>query len=163
MARDGGRPVRSVRLHRAPPPQRARVRRAGVLVCPMHTSGEPLRTRVSAPVVEAAKKLLDHAKKKSEQRSALREPCGDTEVGGFSREWYDRAVRAASAAVKCPDGKVGIPVFTPGKLRHSVATWAIDAGADLAQVAAYLGHKSPRTTRKFYATHARPAKVPTII
>jgi integrase len=64
--------------------------------------------------------------------------------------------------VKRPDGKVGIPVFTPGRLRHSVATWAIEAGADPASLAAFLGHKSPRTTRRFYATHASPPKVPTL-
>lgn len=115
---------------------------AGVLVCPQHKSGEPIRTRVSAPVVEAAKRLLAH--------------------GAMSREWYDRAIRDACKSVKRPDGKIGIPVFTPGRLRHSVATWAIEAGADPASVAAFLGHKSPRTTRRFYATHASPAKVPTL-
>jgi integrase len=126
---------------------------SGVLVCPMHKSGEPIRTRVSPPVLEAAKRLRAH--------------------GPISREWYDRAVRAACAAVKrpeaetCPcgerhDGQIGVPVFTPGRLRHSVATWAINAGADPASVAAFLGHKSSRTTRKFYATHASPTKVPTL-
>lgn len=115
---------------------------AGVLVCPQHKSGEPMRTRVSPAVVEAAKRLLAH--------------------GAISREWYDRAIRDACASVKRPDGKVGIAVFTPGRLRHSVATWAIEAGADPASVAAFLGHKSPRTTRRFYATHASPAKVPTL-
>jgi integrase len=115
---------------------------AGVLVCPMHKSGEPLRTRASPAAVEAAKRLLAH--------------------GAISREWYDRAIRTACASVKRPDGKVGIPVFTPGRLRHSVATWAIEAGTDPASVAAFLGHKSARTTRRFYATHASPAKVPTL-
>ncbi len=115
---------------------------AGVLVCPEHKSGEPIRTRVSAGVVEAAKRVLAH--------------------GAISREWYDRAIRDACAAVKRPDGKVGIPVFTPGRLRHSVATWAIEAGADPASVAAFLGHKSPRTTRRFYATNASVPKVPTL-
>ena len=33
---------------------------------------------------------------------------------------------------------------------------AINAGADPAAIAAFLGHKSPATTRKFYATHAVP-------
>jgi hypothetical protein len=126
---------------------------AGVLACPAHKSGEPFRARVSAPVMEAARRLRAH--------------------GPMSREWYDRNVRAACAVVRrsedgaCPceeehEGEVGIPVFTPGRLRHSVATWAINAGADPAQVAAYLGHKSPRTTRRFYATHASPTKVPTL-
>lgn len=52
--------------------------------------------------------------------------------------------------------------FNPGFMRHSAATWAINAGADPASVAAFLGHKSPATTRKFYATFAVPLKVPTI-
>jgi integrase len=43
-----------------------------------------------------------------------------------------------------------------------VASWAIEAGADPALVAAFLGHRSPRTTRKFYATNVSPAKVPTL-
>jgi hypothetical protein len=30
-------------------------------------------------------------------------------------------------------------------------------------VSSFLNHKSPRTTRKFYATHAVPAKVPTLV
>jgi integrase len=116
---------------------------AGVLVCPQRKSGEPQRTRVSTEVLEAAKRLLAH--------------------GPISRQWYDRAVKAACKVVKRPDGESGIPKFTPGRLRHSVATWAIDAGADPASVSAYLGHKSPRTTRKFYATHAAPKKVPTLV
>jgi len=135
---------------------------AAVLVLPEHKSGEPLRTRVSAPVMEAAKKLLANAQKRADEREKLREVTGDKKLGGFSREWYDRAVRSACAAVKRPDGGIGIPVFTPGRLRHSVATWAIDSGAEPASVAAFLGHKSPRTTKKFYAVHASPAKVPTL-
>ncbi|WP_242344005.1 tyrosine-type recombinase/integrase [Anaeromyxobacter terrae] len=115
---------------------------AGVVVCPMRKSGEPQRTRVSPDVLEAAKRLRKH--------------------GAISREWYDRAVKGACAVVKRPDGEAGIPAFTPGHLRHSVASWAIDAGADPAQVAAFLGHRSPRTTRKFYATHSAPTKVPTL-
>jgi integrase len=115
---------------------------AGVLVCPSHKSGDPHRTRVSREVLDAGKRLLAH--------------------GAFSREWYDRAVRAVCVAVKGPDGKVGIPVFTPGRLRHSVGTWAVEAGADMAAVSTFLGHKSPRTTKRFYATHASPAKVPTL-
>jgi hypothetical protein len=116
---------------------------AGVVVTPMRKSGEPQRTRVGAEGLAAAKKLRAH--------------------GAFSREWYDRAVRAACLAVKRPDGEVGIPVFTPGRLRHSVATWAIEAGSDPAVVAAFLGHRSPRTTTRFYATHATPTKVPTLV
>jgi integrase len=152
---------------------------AGVVVCPMRKSGEPQRTRVGAEALEAAKRLREYAARMQRDRAenlraarlaraAAAGAAGapepeDEGPGGFSREWYDRAVVAACAAVKRPDGSVGIPEFTPGRLRHSVASWAIDAGADPAQVAAFLGHRSPRTTRKFYATHSAPTKVPTLV
>ena len=116
---------------------------AGVVVCPLRKSGEMQRTRVGPIPLEAAKKLRAH--------------------GSISREWYDRAVRSACKAVKRPDGEVGIDIFTPGRLRHSVASWAIEAGADPASVAAFLGHRSPRTTMKFYAVHSAPKKVPTLL
>ncbi|ACG73253.1 integrase family protein [Anaeromyxobacter sp. K] len=149
---------------------------AGVVVCPMRKSGEPQRTRVSAEALEAAKRLRAHAERMAKVRAENKAKIYEARVraaggkpapgrrppDGFSREWYDRAVRAACAVVKRPDGGTGIPPFTPGRLRHSVATWAIDAGADPAQVAAFLGHRSPRTTRKFYATHSAPTKVPTL-
>ena len=111
---------------------------AGVVVCPMRKSGEPQRTRVGPEVLEAAKRLRAH--------------------GAISREWYDRAVVAACATVKRPDGEVGIPKFTPGQLRHSVATWAIEAGADPAQVAAFLGHRSPRTDEAVLRDERQPGE-----
>lgn len=109
---------------------------AGVLVCPQTKAGEPLRTAVSAEVLDAAKRLLER--------------------GTLSPEKYGLALKAACRAAQ-------VPPFTPGRFRHSVATWAINRGADPASVAAFLNHKSPRTTRKFYATHATPAKVPTLL
>lgn len=108
---------------------------AGVLALPSHKNGEPLRTRVSPEVVEAARRLLEH--------------------GSISREWYDRAVRSACAAAE-------IPVWTPGRIRHTVATLAVEAGSPPPVVAAFLNHKSPRTTQKFYAVHASAAKVHTL-
>ena len=115
---------------------------AGVLVCPRHKSGDSIRTRVSAPVIEAAKKLRDH--------------------GSFSRDWYFRAVRSACAAVERPDGGVGIPAFTPGMIRASIATHAVNAGIDPSAVASYLGHRTKRTTERFYSTLASVKKIPTI-
>ncbi|WP_395831273.1 tyrosine-type recombinase/integrase [Archangium violaceum] len=73
----------------------------------------------------------------------------------FSFEKYTLAIKGACTAA-------GIPPFTPGRFRHSVATWAIEKGAAPASVAAFLNHKSPATTRRFYATHAVPAKIPTL-
>jgi integrase len=119
------------------PPGEHAADEAGVLVNPLHKRGEPLKVRVSLPVITAAQGLLTH--------------------GAISREWYDRAVRAASHIEPKIEG------FTPGKLRHSLATWAINAGADIGKVSQFLGHRSPRTTKRFYATHASAAKVTTVI
>lgn len=72
--------------------------------------------------------------------------------GTFSADRFAKAVKRASRGA-----------FTVGQFRHAVATWAINSGADPGQVAAFLNHKSPRTTRKFYATHAVAKKIPTLL
>lgn len=109
---------------------------AGVLVCPEAKVGGVLRTPVSADVLEAAKKLIGR--------------------GSFSAQKYGMAVKAACR-------EAGVNSFTPGMMRHSVATWAVEAGASLGDVATFLNHKSATTTKKFYSTLAVPAKVPTLI
>lgn len=109
---------------------------AGVLVCPETKAGGLLRTAVGKDVLVAAGLLLER--------------------GTFSVEKYGLAMKAACLTA-------GVPGFTPGRMRHSVATWAINSGADPAQVSAFLNHKNPRTTRKFYATHAVATKVPTLL
>jgi integrase len=115
---------------------------AGIVNLPLHKSGEPHRTRVSAVVLACAKRLLAH--------------------GAISREWYDRAVRAACRVAKRPDEKP-VKQWSPGRLRHSVASWAIGTDeAAIQRVAEFLGHKSPRTTKKFYATWAAPKKIDTV-
>jgi len=67
------------------------------------------------------------------------------------------------AAIRVACRKVRVKRFTPGVSRHSVATWAVEAGADSAAVSTYLGHKTQATTKKFYATFATPKKVPTLV
>ncbi len=76
--------------------------------------------------------------------------------GMLNQRRFEKAVKGACLAAK-------IPPFTPGRLRHSIATHAINSGADMAAVASFLNHKSPRTTARFYATLATPAKVPTLL
>jgi len=109
---------------------------AGVLVLPLHKRGDEQRSRVSARVLAAAGVLTRH--------------------GSFSRSRYDAAVRAACKL----DPKVA-PTFTPANMRHTVATFALEAGADLRAVADFEHHVNLTTTKRFYATHAAPAKVPT--
>jgi integrase len=49
--------------------------------------------------------------------------------------------------------------FGAGVLRHSVLTWAVQAGADVAKVSEFAGHKDPRTTRRFYVDVHVPTNV----
>jgi integrase len=57
--------------------------------------------------------------------------------------------------------KFKVPV-TAGSFRHTVATEAIERGATPEQVSAFLGHRSPQTTKRFYATLSVPPKIPTL-
>jgi site-specific recombinase XerD len=52
-----------------------------------------------------------------------------------------------------------VPVFGLGVMRHSVATWAVEAGATPEAVARFLGHKDSRTTKRFYVDVAVPTNV----
>lgn len=106
---------------------------AGVLVIPLHKSGAPYRVAVSAATLETARRV----------RAA----------GSFSEAVFYSVLRKASE-------KTGAKVL-PGRFRHTVAKLAVNAGASMQAVGDYLGHKSPATTRKFYATLGVPAKVPT--
>lgn len=108
---------------------------APVLVCPRTKGGEPLRTEVGPEVAEAAGRLM-----------------------GMTLDYWK-----FFGEIRKVGKKLEIRSVRPGRFRHSVATWAINAGADPASVAAFLGHKSPATTKRFYATHAVPAKVPTLL
>jgi integrase len=109
---------------------------AGVLVFPDEKDREPHRVAVSAEVLKAARALRAE---------------GTLHLGRFAQA-LTRACKAAR-----------VEPHTPGRYRHAVATWAVERGADFASVASFLGHRSPATTRRFYATHATPAKVPTAL
>lgn len=116
--------------------ERHPIEKGFVLSCPQAKSGEPHRTAVGAAVAEAGRRLHGIAYDYFEFRKALRSAC--------------RGAGMKAATIQA------------GAFRHSVATWAINSGANPAAVAAFLGHKSVQTTRRFYATHAVPAKVPTL-
>lgn len=53
----------------------------------------------------------------------------------------------------------GVPRFGLGVMRHSVATWAVEAKEHPERVAAFLQHKDPRTTKRFYIDVAVPTNV----
>jgi len=109
---------------------------AGVLVF-QHKTGVPHRVRIGKQALAAAHRLKERGV-------------------AWDHHNLNDAIASACRAAR-------IPVFHPGQLRHSVATWAVNAGADPAAVAAFLGHRSTATLKKFYSTHAAPARVPTLV
>lgn len=101
-----------------------------------HKSGDLTRTGIAGEAIKAARRLLD--------RGCIPQ-----------RLW--RELHHASAAAGLPRDKW----VTPGVFRHSVATWAVEDGASIEQVSKFLGHKDPRTTRRFYVDMREPvAAVP---
>lgn len=86
------------------------------------------------------------------------------------REAFDAAARLKAGGVlptrpneqlrrACVAAKV--EPFTFGVLRHTVATYAMENGASLSDVATLLGHQDARTTARFYADVSVPPAVPT--
>jgi integrase len=110
--------------------------RDGVLVVLVtkHKGGEPTRTPLQhqAPV-DAARRIVErgHVPNPSDINAALEE--------------------AATRA--------GVPPFTAGVMRHSVLTWAIQAGGHIDLVSQFAGHKDRRTTQRFYVDAHHPTNV----
>lgn len=69
--------------------------------------------------------------------------------GGTVPRWFRLHLKEACV-------RAGVEVFTPGVLRHSVATHAVRQGATPDEVAAFLHHRDKRTTEKFYIDVAMP-------
>jgi hypothetical protein len=105
-----------------------------VITTPRTKRGNPLRSIVSADVEASARRVRDR--------------------GVLSEQYLRRAIAKACAAAK-------VEPFGPGSFRHTVATFAVNAGVDLKSCADFLNHLSEETTKRFYATHAIPRKVPT--
>lgn len=116
-----------------PRPPRARPDVAGVLIV-VRKSGEPRRTAVTRRVLAAARRVRAR--------------------GGICISRLAKAIAAA-----CDE--LGAERWGPGRMRHTVATWALAHGADPAATAGFLDHRDARTTRRFYAVHVAPRKVPT--
>jgi integrase len=108
-----------------------------VLELPRTKRGRPHRTRVSEDVLPAASLLRE--------RGLLR---NDALINTIRRIEKRHLLLGGPA----------LPKLDPGSYRHTVATWAIEAGEDVATVARFLDHASGDTTLKFYATHAVPVR-----
>jgi integrase/recombinase XerD len=56
---------------------------------------------------------------------------------------------AVSGIVRCACGRAGLPSVGPHRLRHTVATQMLGAGASLAEIGQVLRHRDPKTTARY--------------
>lgn len=66
------------------------------------------------------------------------------------------AYHVKRAAIKASTPEKTVEPFNLGSMRHSVATWAIEGGARMKELAEFLGHRSQNTTADTYANAAVP-------
>lgn len=117
------------RFIRSPDAQLVKQGRARATLITLHKSGVPTRIPlVGGAVIKAAERLRKR---------------------GTVPRWFRLHLLAACKRAK-------VEPFTPGVLRHSVATHAVLKGATPDEVAAMLHHKDRRTTQKFYIDVAAP-------
>lgn len=131
MAASGWHVTELERFVRAKDSELLPVGRDGVLAVAVvrHKSGELHRYSVrSEEVLEAATRMRQRRAVPRRLNASLREACAAADV----------------------------PSFTFGVMRHSVATWAVEAGAHPRDVSEFLGHKDPKTTARFYTDVAVP-------
>lgn len=106
-----------------------------ILVSPEEKDGEPIAREVSSRVFAAGIRLL--------------------ELGGFVGYFgYWKAIKKACR-------QLHLTPFGPGSFRHTVATYAVKAGATMEQVALAHRHKDKRTTDRYIAMLTVPPKIPT--
>jgi integrase len=86
--------------------------------------------------------LAEHAAGKAPDELVFTSPRGAVlRVGGARRSWFDRAVETSGV----PDG------FHPHELRHTAASLAVSAGANVNAVQRMLGHAEASMTLDVYA------------
>jgi len=69
-------------------------------------------------------------------------------------EWAGQPVLSIKKGFKRAAQRAGLSDVTPHTLRHTAATWMVQAGVPIAKVAGYLGHRDSRTTERVYGHHA---------
>jgi len=100
-----------------------------VMVIPLHKNGDGHRVALDEGLANSAQSVLSS--------------------GPFGAKAYHFHIRRSCLRAQ-------VPVFTPGRMRHTVATELVNAGTDTAAVSTFLGHRTPQTTRAWYARFATP-------
>src|SRR5207245_3922537 len=116
---------------------------AAVLWFPLTKARVPGTTIVSKKAAAAARRLRAH--------------------GGLSLQYLRRALHRACRAADEKAKREEIALCHPQWFRQSVVTYAHEHGATIEAAGDFVGHEMWRTTRRFYALHAIPPKVTTMI
>lgn len=69
-------------------------------------------------------------------------------------EWAGEPVKSVRKGFQNAAQKAGIIDISPHVLRHSSAVWMAEASIPMEEIAQYLGHSSPKTTRDVYAKYS---------
>lgn len=69
-------------------------------------------------------------------------------------EYAGRQVKSIKKGFREAARRAGLDDVTPHVLRHTAATWMVQQGVPIEQVAKYLGHSDPRITYRVYAKFA---------
>lgn len=69
-------------------------------------------------------------------------------------EWAGKPVLSVKKGLERATQRAGLEDVTAHTLRHTAATWMVQAGVPIAKVAAFLGHRDSRTTERVYGHHA---------
>jgi integrase len=72
----------------------------------------------------------------------------------FVVEYAGRQIKSIKKGFREAARRAGLDDVTPHVLRHTAATWMVQKGIPIEQVAKYLGHSDPRITYRVYAKHA---------
>lgn len=72
----------------------------------------------------------------------------------FVVEYAGRQIKSIKKGFREAAKRAGLDDVTPHVLRHTAATWMVQKGIPIEQVAKYLGHSDPRITYRVYAKHA---------
>jgi integrase len=69
-------------------------------------------------------------------------------------EHGSRPVASLKTGTRAAARRAGLSDVTPHTLRHTAATWMVQGGIAIEQVARVLGHNDPRVTWRIYAKHS---------
>jgi integrase len=69
-------------------------------------------------------------------------------------EWAGEPVLSVKKGLGRAAARAGLQGVTAHTLRHTAATWMVQAGVPIPKVAAFLGHRDSRTTERVYGHHA---------